>query len=198
MPSVICEIVWPSWFFVVKADNFQELCVRLNNLQVWYMTIETTMKLPVQRTSPWTHYCPHWQQHHLLHHHHSVPINRKGNSKIFCNYISKIILFWCSTLLTDNGKNSNRFWSGTCVWGTYIFNTIIQINLTIFAYSHQMKFNYVYHQMVTDSNLGIKLQFNDICMYISCVGADPGFVVRGGVSRRGVWGPLKVPSWLTE
>ena len=25
--------------------------------------------------------------------------------------------------------------------------------------------------------------------------ADPGFVVRGGVSRRGVWGPLKVPSW---
>ena len=25
-------------------------------------------------------------------------------------------------------------------------------------------------------------------------GADPGFVVRGGVSRRGVWGPLKVPS----
>jgi hypothetical protein len=26
-------------------------------------------------------------------------------------------------------------------------------------------------------------------------GADPGFVVRGGVSRRGVWGPLKVPSW---
>jgi hypothetical protein len=26
-----------------------------------------------------------------------------------------------------------------------------------------------------------------------CPGADPGFVVRGGVSRRGVWGPLKVP-----
>jgi hypothetical protein len=26
-------------------------------------------------------------------------------------------------------------------------------------------------------------------------GADPGFVVRGGMSRRGVWGPLKVPSW---
>ena len=26
-------------------------------------------------------------------------------------------------------------------------------------------------------------------------GADPGFVVRGGVSRRGVWGLLKVPSW---
>ena len=25
-------------------------------------------------------------------------------------------------------------------------------------------------------------------------GADPGFVVRVGVSRRGVWGPLKVPS----
>jgi hypothetical protein len=25
-------------------------------------------------------------------------------------------------------------------------------------------------------------------------GADPGFVVRGGVSRRGVWGPLRVPS----
>ena len=25
-------------------------------------------------------------------------------------------------------------------------------------------------------------------------GADPGFMVRGGVSRRGVWGPLKVPS----
>jgi hypothetical protein len=24
--------------------------------------------------------------------------------------------------------------------------------------------------------------------------ADPGFVVRGGVSKRGVWGPLKVPS----
>jgi hypothetical protein len=24
-------------------------------------------------------------------------------------------------------------------------------------------------------------------------GADPGFGVRGGVSRRGVWGPLKVP-----
>ena len=29
----------------------------------------------------------------------------------------------------------------------------------------------------------------------SIPGADPGFVVRGGgVSRRGVWGPLKVPS----
>ena len=30
-----------------------------------------------------------------------------------------------------------------------------------------------------------------------CPGTDPGFVVRGGgggVSRRGVWGPLKVPS----
>jgi hypothetical protein len=26
-------------------------------------------------------------------------------------------------------------------------------------------------------------------------GADPGFVVRGGMSRRGIWGPLKVPSW---
>ena len=26
-------------------------------------------------------------------------------------------------------------------------------------------------------------------------GADPGFVVRVGVSRRGVWGPLTVPSW---
>ena len=26
-------------------------------------------------------------------------------------------------------------------------------------------------------------------------GADPGFVVRGGVSRRGIWGPHKVPSW---
>jgi hypothetical protein len=25
-------------------------------------------------------------------------------------------------------------------------------------------------------------------------GVDPGFVVRGGVSRRGVRGPLKVPS----
>ena len=25
-------------------------------------------------------------------------------------------------------------------------------------------------------------------------GADPGFVVKGGVSRRGVWGPLSVPS----
>ena len=24
-------------------------------------------------------------------------------------------------------------------------------------------------------------------------GADPGFVVRGGVSRRGVWGPLLGP-----
>ena len=24
-------------------------------------------------------------------------------------------------------------------------------------------------------------------------GADPGFGIRGGVSRRGVWGPLKVP-----
>ena len=23
--------------------------------------------------------------------------------------------------------------------------------------------------------------------------ADPGFVVRGNVSRRGVWGPLKLP-----
>jgi hypothetical protein len=26
-----------------------------------------------------------------------------------------------------------------------------------------------------------------------CSGADPGFVVRGGVSRRGVWGPLLGP-----
>jgi hypothetical protein len=25
-------------------------------------------------------------------------------------------------------------------------------------------------------------------------GADLGFVVRGDVSRRGIWGPLKVPS----
>jgi hypothetical protein len=25
-------------------------------------------------------------------------------------------------------------------------------------------------------------------------GADPGFVVRGGLSRRGVCGPLKIPS----
>jgi hypothetical protein len=25
-------------------------------------------------------------------------------------------------------------------------------------------------------------------------GADPGFGIRGGVSRRGIWGPLKVPS----
>ena len=25
-------------------------------------------------------------------------------------------------------------------------------------------------------------------------GADPGFVVRGGVSRRGVWGPR--PQWV--
>jgi hypothetical protein len=25
-------------------------------------------------------------------------------------------------------------------------------------------------------------------------GADLGFVVRGGVSRRWIWGPLKVPS----
>jgi hypothetical protein len=25
-------------------------------------------------------------------------------------------------------------------------------------------------------------------------GADPGFVVRGGVSRRGVWGPR--PHWV--
>jgi hypothetical protein len=25
-------------------------------------------------------------------------------------------------------------------------------------------------------------------------GADPGIGIRGGVSRRGIWGPLKVPS----
>ena len=25
-------------------------------------------------------------------------------------------------------------------------------------------------------------------------GADPGFEIRGGVSRRGIWGLLKVPS----
>ena len=31
--------------------------------------------------------------------------------------------------------------------------------------------------------------------YETYAGADPGFVVRGGVSRRGVWGPLKIPSW---
>ena len=34
-------------------------------------------------------------------------------------------------------------------------------------------------------------QDHDIYIYIS--GADPGFVVRGGVSRRGVWGPLLDP-----
>ena len=28
---------------------------------------------------------------------------------------------------------------------------------------------------------------------MSYAGADPRFVVRGGVSRRGVWGPLNVP-----
>ena len=37
-----------------------------------------------------------------------------------------------------------------------------------------------------------------LCSDIGCVvhyaGADPGFVVKGGVSMRGVWGPLKVPS----
>ena len=39
------------------------------------------------------------------------------------------------------------------------------------------------------------------CMVVTCLdvciiysGADPGFVVRGDVSRRGVWGPLNVPS----
>ena len=25
-------------------------------------------------------------------------------------------------------------------------------------------------------------------------GADPGFGIKGGVSRRGIWGPLKVPN----
>ena len=34
----------------------------------------------------------------------------------------------------------------------------------------------------------------DIKVTHALPGADPVFVVRGGVSRRGVWGPLKVPS----
>ena len=31
-------------------------------------------------------------------------------------------------------------------------------------------------------------------LYKLYTGADPGFGIRGGVSRRGIWGPLKVPS----
>jgi hypothetical protein len=31
------------------------------------------------------------------------------------------------------------------------------------------------------------------CRTLFYAGADPGFVVRGGVSRRGVWGPHTVP-----
>ena len=33
-----------------------------------------------------------------------------------------------------------------------------------------------------------------VSMLYTLSGADPGFVVRGGVSRRWFWGPLKVPS----
>jgi hypothetical protein len=29
-------------------------------------------------------------------------------------------------------------------------------------------------------------------------GADPGFGIRGGVSRRGFWGPLKVPQRVQD
>ena len=36
-------------------------------------------------------------------------------------------------------------------------------------------------------NVGIKL-------YFRYPGADPGFVVRGGVSRRGVWDRLRSPA----
>ena len=36
--------------------------------------------------------------------------------------------------------------------------------------------------------------FQFIILDMQTSGADPGFVVRGGVSRRGVWGPLKIPS----
>ena len=39
-----------------------------------------------------------------------------------------------------------------------------------------------------------------VCYFVLMIGllpgADPGFVVRGGVSRRGVWGPLKVPQLI--
>jgi hypothetical protein len=46
----------------------------------------------------------------------------------------------------------------------------------------------------------VLVDYIGICLHVAillatyCSGADPGFVVRGGVSRRGVWGPLKVPS----
>jgi hypothetical protein len=42
----------------------------------------------------------------------------------------------------------------------------------------------------------MRYQYPDLRAYVMPVsGADPGFVVKGGVSRRGVWGPFKVPSW---
>ena len=33
---------------------------------------------------------------------------------------------------------------------------------------------------------------------LSLPGADPGFGIREGVSRRGVWGPLKVPQRIQD
>ena len=43
-----------------------------------------------------------------------------------------------------------------------------------------------------NKHVGITLSVFLLVLYTA--GADPGFVVRRGVSRRGVWGPLKVPS----
>ena len=46
------------------------------------------------------------------------------------------------------------------------------------------------HHMVYTGRPSMKVYI----LYIQIPGADPGFGIRRGVSRRGIWGPLKVPS----
>jgi hypothetical protein len=48
---------------------------------------------------------------------------------------------------------------------------------------------------IEDSTQWLKSNISKkIINYGDISGADPGFGIRGGVSRRGIWGPLKVPS----
>ena len=56
-------------------------------------------------------------------------------------------------------------------------------------YIHEGRVNYIRELYYTAVTCGI-----DSTHGWGLPGADLGFVVRGGVSRRGIWGPLKVPS----
>jgi hypothetical protein len=53
--------------------------------------------------------------------------------------------------------------------------------------------------LIHSRNTNVLFPLTPIITFIMCdfgvlPGADPGFVFRGGVSRRGVWGPLRPPA----